>query len=549
MTVCARFWTEAVLMWLLLFTADVALLWTSGAFRAEFGEYPDEPAHYITALMVRDYVASHAPSPPMAFAENYYLHYPKVALGFYPPFLYVVEAAWMLVFPVSRASILLLLAVLTALAATMLHFIVRNRFGFLAGAAAGLLLISTPVVQRYCGMVMAEALCLLMVTSAVICFSRYLETQRWQDAACFGILASLAILTKQVALFLALVPLLALLLTRRFGWLRRPSFWLPALIVLALAVPWYAYAHTLLRSRIVDLAAMHLAHPPFGEQAAQFLKLGGLGLLLPMAAGVWTRVVRPALRGQPVQPMWAVWTSVIVSLLLLRLIMPAADDFRHLLYIQPAIVLFAVAGIARLASSLPPARWKPAKRAVLLALAAGLAFGLETFEIPQRRHNGFSEAAEDLLANAELRKSVFLICSDAQGEGAFISEVATREKRPGHIVLRGNKMLASMGWDGAFYRLRYKTPEEVATYLESIPVGVLVVEVTGGQQRGHRRLVRQMLDSHADRWKLIGAYPRERRAASPGAEIRAYRLVGSESRPGGKIRIDLGGKLGKVIEN
>jgi hypothetical protein len=221
-----------------------------------------------------------------------------------------------------------------------------------------------------------------------------------------------------------------------------------------------------------------------------------------------------------------------------------------LLYIQPAIVLFAVAGIARLASSLPPARWKPAKRAVLLALATGLAFGLETFEIPQRRHSGFSEAAEDLLANAELRKSVFLICADAQGEGAFISEVATREKRPGHIVLRGNKMLARTNWNGTLYQLLYKTPEQVATYLESVPVGVLVVAVTGEQrQMEHRRLVREMLDSHADRWKLIGAYPRERRTTSPGAEIRAYRLVGSESRPGGKIRVDLRGRLGKVIEH
>ncbi len=69
-----------VLVFLLFFGVEVGLQWISGAYSSEFDD-PDEPAHYVTGLMIRDYVAARAPAPPLAYAENYYLHYPKVSFG------------------------------------------------------------------------------------------------------------------------------------------------------------------------------------------------------------------------------------------------------------------------------------------------------------------------------------------------------------------------------------------------------------------------------------------------------------------------------------
>src|ERR1700730_1585230 len=99
----------------------VVLQWLGGAYRTEFAGYPDEGAHYVTGLMVHDYIVRHHFDSFQAFAENYYLHYPKVAIGHWPPFFYVVEAAWMLVFPVSRSSMLLLMALLTLFMAFALY--------------------------------------------------------------------------------------------------------------------------------------------------------------------------------------------------------------------------------------------------------------------------------------------------------------------------------------------------------------------------------------------------------------------------------------------
>jgi len=96
-----------------LTVAGVALLilillrqYQSGAYRVEFDSNPDESAHYVTALMVREFLAS-PDTHPMAFAENYYLHYPKVAFGVWPPLHDLSLGLWMTVTSNSRLSTIL----------------------------------------------------------------------------------------------------------------------------------------------------------------------------------------------------------------------------------------------------------------------------------------------------------------------------------------------------------------------------------------------------------------------------------------------------------
>jgi hypothetical protein len=113
----------------LYFLATACLQRTSGAFQSDFSAYPDEPAHYVTGLMVRDYLAGLFPAAPMRYAENYYIHYPQVAFGHWPPVFYIVQAMWTLCFGVSRSSLLLLMAALTSFAALLLYKAARLEFG------------------------------------------------------------------------------------------------------------------------------------------------------------------------------------------------------------------------------------------------------------------------------------------------------------------------------------------------------------------------------------------------------------------------------------
>jgi len=79
---------RAVLWLALLVAAAIAVQVFAGAYRAETGNYSDESAHFMNALLLRDYVTQAFGHRPFAFAEQYYLSYPKIAPLMWPPFFH-----------------------------------------------------------------------------------------------------------------------------------------------------------------------------------------------------------------------------------------------------------------------------------------------------------------------------------------------------------------------------------------------------------------------------------------------------------------------------
>lgn len=530
---------------LLFFITVVVLQWLGGAFYGEFGAHPDEAGHYITGLMVRDYIAAFLPTSPMEFAENYYIHYPKVAFGHWPPFFYIVQAAWTLLFTPSRFSMLLLMALLTTLLAATVYEVIRTEYGSMMGIGAGLLLVFLPLIQEYSGMVMAEILVALLSFWAVLYFGRFLNEERWQDAVGFGVIASLTIMTKLTGLALALVPLLGLLFSRRYSLVRRPSFWLPAVIVLALCGPWHLLTLAMTQNGIEEEVGLRYTTSAIFSVSWEMVKLTGVGLSLLIATGFVVRIIKPFREGK-VDGKWAAAAALVLSVWAFQCVVPVAGP-RHLIAAVPPLLMFLTAGVAWTAARLPLSGLKFQHRVAVLALVTTLVFAKETFAIPKQKCQGYKEVAQVLLSREEFRNSVFLISSDSNGEGAFISEVAMREQRPGHIILRASKVLAESLWTGKKYSLSYQTPEEVMNYLDGVPVGILVIDMAPNQFEHHRQLI-EMLKAYPERWELIGSFPQSQQTASPTSEIRVYRLVGHENRPVGKIRISMKHMLNKSIE-
>ena len=523
-----------VLVWLPLLAASLVLLGLGGAFQAEFGDYPDEPGHFVTSLMVRDYVSSGLSSSPMQYAVDYYLHYPKVALGHYPPLLYVVQAAWMLVFPATRASLLVLNAVLVSLTGILLYRVTSGQFGRLAGIGIAFLWVALPQVQANNGLVMAEVLAGWLVFGAVVCYGRYLDNPSWRNAAAFGLLAALAILTKQLAVLLALVPVIATPLARRLRLVVGFSFWIPALLVAGLAGPWYVYVHSrLLADSVGALSGRSLARVSVTGQVGFLVQTLGYAALALCVVGLWAYVVWPALRGRPVASQWAAHAALLLAFVLSRYAMHAlTTEARYLFVLQPSLLLFSAAGVAWLARHLARVVLDQAKWAWTLATATGLAFALWTFQIPRYRYFGFSEAAL-VLKDPARSQDVSLVCADAGGEGAFVAAVAAGDRRPGHFVLRANKALAFTTWNGISYQPHFATTAGLQRFLESVPVRILVVQ-KGSGPAGHTHwgLLKETLRAYPHRWTLVGSYPRLRPPSRPGAGVDVYFLEGvAENQP------------------
>jgi 4-amino-4-deoxy-L-arabinose transferase-like glycosyltransferase len=526
----------------------VALQCASGTYSGEIGRHPDEPAHYITGLMVRDYIASGFPALPMSYAENYYIHYPKVALGHWPPLFYILQAAWTLLFPVSFQSLLLFMAVVAACLALSVFRTVQAEFGFWAGVSMGVLLLLLPLVQTYYRMLMAEVLVALFCCVAAVYFGRYLDRERWQDLACFGIYASAAIMTKGNGLALALLPGLAVLVSRRFGLLRRPSFWLSGLIVAAICGPWTLATLGMVKNGWAEEVSVAFVVGALPFNLWGLVKLTGVGLSALSAVGFLTRVVSPVLRGERLGGKWAAMAALVLSVYVFHSLVPASLDARHLIAAAPSLLLFAAAGFSWVRSrpllGRLPARWKTP----ILALVFGAAFLGWTFTVVGGVHNGYSNVARDLLGRSEFRNSVFLVSSTARGEGGIIAQIAMNERRPGHIVLRGTKVLARSEWSGRGYRLLYRTPDEVMGYLTDVPVRILIVDSERDHgENDHRALLLRMIETYPQRWRHIGSYPQRGPDGVLVSEIRLYQQIGRPDTPTPKIRIDMGLMIGREI--
>ncbi len=519
-------WTAKLLVFCLLFAVAVALQWFGGAYQAEFGSEPDEAGHYVTGLFVHDFVKAGFPRQMRQFGENYYDHYPKVALGHWGPTFYLIQTAWALIFSPQRESIMILMAVLAALGALVLYCLLAKEFGRVASLIGALVFIAIPLVQQYTAAVMTEIPITLLVLLAVVFFARYLETERKRDSVGFAVCAALVILIKFSGFLLVFVPPITILLTRKFHLLKKFSLWLAAIVVAILAGPWSI--------KTVKLATNGISDDPFGWAFTHkavpyyFTKLTlTVGLAITVLA-VFGLIVKWPRKGTSEKGaiVWASVIALLFSVLFAAMVIPAGYEVRHLIPALPAVIALAIAGAEWISKELRR-RNVPGKVACGLACGVPLVlFFVLNFRIPHKGWAGFQEVARWLNVAAG-EKEKFLVSSDARGEGMFICEVAMHDgKRPKHYAERTSKKFADTDWSGSSssYKLlyaptmsakkeqkrEYTNADEAFALLQQDTVGYVVIDRALERPPKHEELLREIIEKHPDNFVLEKKFPIER---------------------------------------
>jgi hypothetical protein len=472
--------------------------WLSQAYITSFGEFPDEPGHYLTAVMIRDYILSGFSGSPLAFAERYYVHYPAITFGIWGPVFDLVGALWMLVFSESRVSVMALIAIIAAGFAWSAQWMIGHAFGRPRGILAGVAICLISAFQVQSSAVMVDLLTGTLIMWAAYSWSRYLETERRSWALRFGVLAALALLTKVNAGVLALLPIPAALLAGRANLLRRRDFWIPAAMVALITGPWYAVFVGLARtfSTVTMTPAIAFSYIVSG------LGLFGTALIPIVIAGMAAGFFK---KGRLIgsRPLWAVAVSMSVGFIAYYCLIPARFEQRYILMVAPWIAYLSIVGAEWIAAGFAPS---PRGAISTALLAAIVIYGVARFHVDPKPSPPYAELAYDLVCRRNLPQTIFLVSSEATVETTFVAEIAMRDRRPNHFVLRASKMLARMTWGAEKYESRVANEAQVRDFLRAMGVSIVIIDTTPSVQWWpHHHLLRSVVAADPQ-WRLTRRY-------------------------------------------
>ncbi|MGE0392293.1 MAG: ArnT family glycosyltransferase, partial [Vicinamibacterales bacterium] len=441
--------------------AVVALQVARGAYGAELSG-ADEPAHFVTALLIRDYVSQGLPASPLAYAENYYLHYPKVAFGMWPPVFHTTAAAWMLILPATVSSVRVLIAIVTAVAALLVTRLVEDDIGWRRAVAIGLAFVVLPHVQVVTQQVMVDGLVVALGVAAALAWRRYGRTGSARHAVVFGALGSAAMLTKGNGVALLGLPFVWAAIAGRWGILGRAATWYGLGLMLVLGGPWQLYSAGLLSRTVIREGASGTLLTRASAYGSYLVQGAGPIVVAVAVAGALVLAVH-RLRHRSVPEAWATPAALGLSVLAFHVVLPQPPNVRYLLPALPVVLWLAVRGVDAAVRVLPARARGPVTAAALLALA--LDVGLAAARLEPRTHHGIGEIADWVLT----RPAGVVLVSDGDAgvntSGMFIAELAVREARPGHVILRANQTLSSSSWDGEDRRMLQESAEQVAAFL------------------------------------------------------------------------------------
>lgn len=535
---------RACLVFIAVFAAFVFQQWRTESYAADFDATGgDEAAHFVTGLMIRDYAVNAIGTSPLQFAERFYLSYPKVAFGIWPPLFHLVEGLWFVLLGPSRLTALLLMAALTAVLALVLHRECERRFGVRWAAAATVAFVALPLTSGVVMFFGSDPLVSLLMFSAALAWSRFLVSESSSDAAWFGVLAGLALLTKYNAFALALLPPVTVALTGRWSLLRQRVFWLPLPVVAVLAGPWYLLSWNMVRyAAEMGPAGSSRAEALAGNLTVLYEALGAalLAVVLLGAGGA-------LLRSRGARGVESAMVSLIVSLLVFHSFLYPFTQERYLLPLMPAALILATGWFSsRMTAAAGTARWQPAVAG--LAALGFLVASVVTTPKPERGLAEFARAIKSTKGAAGTgQQQRLLVSSSGGGEGAFIAEVALRESRPDSIVFRSSKVFARSTWMNAEYSLVCSTPEEVEAHLDGLRIDRIVIDHDTRPQKPHQVQLSWAVLGNPARWQLERTLLR----TSPNGRdrhIRLYRRAAPFRQAERAIEMDMRFTLGRRLK-
>jgi hypothetical protein len=462
-------------------------------------EQSDSAAHFTTGVMLYDYLRLDHFTKPLPFAECFYVQYPKVALGHWPPVFYVLEALWFLAFSATPAAARCLCACVAGLCALILYRCCRVDWGRWHAVAAASLFLAMPAVREQTWSVMSDLLLACLTLLALFRLSAFLKTGTIRDAIWLAAWTSMAILTKGTA-WLLMVPIgVSPILVGRKIVYTNWRFWFAICLTWIASTPFYVLAVALGFAYPLKLAGhIHRLAVILHRLSVWEFLAGGL-LVLVMAAALRRWLTRAALKPTQITPViLAIWGLTLVGFIQL---FPLTREWNRYYMVAFAPMIYLLAGaMFTLERQLDSKLFRYLELSAVLWCGAALALTPMQFAST----SAFSQAIGAIPVGKD--RQLILIEGDPIGEGAMIAARLTQDRDRSSYLLRGTKFLATSEWGGARYSVTYNTSAELRTALESIQLEYIVLDQTA-KPRPDTRLLEAALADPGWIWSVVDRIP------------------------------------------
>lgn len=480
-------WKRTDLLWLAFLLFPSLLLCGMSLQSGEFW-WTDESRHAMNGVFILDFVRDMPWRAPMDYALRYFAQYPALALNWYPPGFYAVEAVFFGVFGLSETTGHLTVLVFTGLGLTALFVWVAGVWGRPTALLAGLLLASSPAFVFWSRSLMLDAPAMAMTIVSTYLFDRYLATPGWRTATLSGIALAAMLLLKQSTVFL--LPALlgyALLTGRGSRLIAREAIvaWVLTGAALGfLVVHLLKFGGNALASAAgaLEVTAGNDALPAAGQglRAAggttptlswarwtlyprTLLEQLGWPFLIAALTGVWVALRRARKAQDVLLLLWLVSWYLMVTLMFTT----PGNTARYTIYAMPALAALACRG----ADLLPWRTWHQG----IFCLLAGIAMwhSWHAFQREPLFVSGYREAALHLLADAQRGTILFA----GKHDGNLIFHLRANDPERKRVVIRADKTLVTMTVHKYFgMRSHVGSVEEVQALLDRYKVTWVVLE-------------------------------------------------------------------------
>jgi hypothetical protein len=424
---------KRTLPWPTILPYLLGLLFFLLALRGSFGTDildPDAARHAMNGVFLHDFLLSGQTRHPVAYAKEYYAHFPAISLPYHPPLFPLVESMFFLICGVHYFIARLVIALFTAGCVILLYKLVLKTGGtHLLTAASAITFLGLLGSFLVSSDIMLEFPALFFTIGALYILGGPAPFGNWRSSFGFAVLAAAAVWTKQQTIFLGIVPFIQIAITGEWRLLKNRWLWF-SLAVFSVLVGVLA---------MVSIGSGFSSNPGWRHggvvsMAAQRLHLYSRGLWVqftPPAAlfigGAFVFFLLTARRSSALKV--GLYLSWVLSFWIELLLLPPYD-VRYLFFMQPPLLILGYAALSQLTERF---RWKP--NAEVVGAAVLIVVVAVNLARPSVFLQGPSQAAS-FVSSPEYNRVVYC----GRTNGAFVFARRLLDPKLQSIVIRGDKL-------------------------------------------------------------------------------------------------------------